>query len=495
MENIDVFIVGGGINGTAIAADAAGRGLSVILCEKNDLASGTSSASTKLIHGGLRYLESYELGLVKTALREREVLMQKAPHLIAPLEFILPHEKHLRPMWLIRIGLFLYDHLAKTSLPHSKRIHFKKDARGSSLLTKFKQGFSYYDCWTDDARLTLLNALAAKEHGATILTQHEYISAARENHHWKIQVKQASTQKTFYARVLINAAGPWINQVQATISKKLFNLQLVKGSHIVVPKLFSGEFAYILQNLDKRIIFAIPYQDKFTLIGTTDVACSNDDINHIKISRGEESYLCSIINKYFKKTISPHDIIWSYSGVRCLQGNSTGNLSKLSRDYKLAFDNENNVPLLTVIGGKITTHRRLAEEAVNKLTPLFPAMRPAWTASAPLPGGDFVNHDFQKFYTEFKNNFSWLPEKIAHHYAKNYGTRAYLILDNAHQLADLGKEVVPGLYQKELDYLIQHEWAKTAEDILWRRTKLGLTLSQEEQQKLTDWFRTATLFF
>ena len=488
MQETDIFIIGGGINGAAIASDAAGRGLSVILCEKNDLASGTSSASTKLIHGGLRYLELYELGLVRKALHEREILLKKAPHLITPLEFILPYEKHLRPAWLIRIGLFLYDHLAKISLPRSKKINLNKNINGNGLLPKFKIGFSYYDCLTDDARLTILNAISAKERGALILTHHEFISAEREQNQWKIKVNHLNSEKIFYAKTLINAAGPWVNILQKKINnKKSLSIQLVKGSHIIVPRLFSGDFAYILQNRDHRIVFAIPYHDRFTLIGTTDIAFS-DDIDHVKISRGEENYLCSIINQYFKNKISPNDIISSYSGVRCLHNDHAENVSKISRDYKLVLDTENHLPLLTVIGGKITTHRSLAEEAINQLHPFFPNMKSAWTGTAPLPGGDFVNRDFKQFYAQFKKTFSWLPENLLDRYAKNYGTRANIILADIHQLKDLGKEITQGVYEKELEYLIQNEWAETAEDVLWRRTKLGLLLDQDQQQKIETWF-------
>ncbi len=492
MENTDIFIVGGGINGAAIAADAAGRGLSVILCEKNDLAAATSSASTKLIHGGLRYLEYFDFKLVRIALREREILMRKAPHLISPLEFILPQEKHSRPAWLIRMGLFLYDHLSRRNrLPGSTFLDLKKDVRGDALLPKISKGFSYFDCFTDDSRLTVLNALAAKEHGARILTHHKFISAQRENGIWKIKIKNSQTRKIFYihAKVLVNVSGPWVEHVQKNISQaKTIRSKLVKGSHIVIPKLYEGEFAYILQNTDKRIIFAIPYQRQFTLIGTTDLAYNND-LDHIKITRGEENYLCSIVNKYFKKSISENDILWSYAGTRCLQAENTHNLASISRDHKLILENEHEPPLLTIIGGKITTHRSLAEEAINKLKIYFPQMKPAWTASAPLPGGDFVEHNFEKFYENFKREFSWLPENMAHRYAKNYGTRVNLFLAGTNKLDDLGEKFADGFYQKELEYLIQHEWATTTDDILWRRTKLGLVLSSHEQTKISNWLK------
>ncbi len=474
----DIFIIGGGINGTGIAADAAGRGLSVTLCEKDDLASGTSSCSTKLIHGGLRYLEHYEFNLVRKALREREILMQKAPHLIQPLEFVLPHESHLRPAWLIRLGLFLYDHLAKRKLiPVSKSLDLKKDPRGLALKNHFVTGFSYYDCFTDDARLVIENALFAKEKKAEISTRTEFLSAKREKSAWKIHLRNARTGGEFfcYAKALINTAGPWVQNINQHITdnKNLFTTELVKGSHIVIPKLYTGNFAYILQNTDKRIVFAIPYQDDFTLIGTTDVLI--ETMQQSVISEEEKHYLCDTINQYFKKSISPQDIVWSYSGVRCLQDQRLEDPAAVTRDYKFLLQTENNsLPLLTVIGGKITTFRSLAEEALNKLREFFPQMGAALTAEISLPGGNFINHDFAAFVKKLKQDFTFLPAELAERYAKNYGTRAYLFLTGTQTLNDLGEDVGAGLYRKEIDYLIQHEWAETAEDILWRRTKLGL---------------------
>lgn len=483
----DIFVIGGGINGTAITADAAGRGLSVILCEKGDLACGTSSASTKLIHGGLRYLELYEFNLVRKALHECDVLMNRAPNLISPLEFVLPYENHLRPAWLIRLGLFFYDHLAKRErLPSSKSVNFQKDSRGAALLSSFKKGFSYYDCFTDDSRLVVLNALSAKDHGAEILTHTQFISAQRENGLWKIEVKANTGEIIFYsAKTLINVAGPYVRDVQKNIigSTLKFNVELVKGSHIVVPKLYAGDFAYILQNADNRIVFAIPYENDFTLIGTTDVAFQSD-LNEIKITPDEINYLCNTINHYFKKHINPADIIWSYAGVRCLRGQEEENLSKITRDYQLLLEDGNEAPLLTVIGGKLTTHRILAEDVLSKLQKYFPTMGKSWTADSPLPGSDFASHHYSEFYKKFSADYPWLPESITQRYAKNYGTRAYLLLENTHSMADLGEDFSTGLYQKEIEYLIKHEWAKTSEDILWRRTKLGLTITPSCVKKL-----------
>lgn len=487
MENLlDIFIIGGGINGTAIAADAAGRGLSVSLCEKKDLASGTSSMCSKLIHGGLRYLELYEFGLVRSALKEREILLKRAPHLIAPLEFILPYEKQLRPAWLIRLGLLFYDYLAlRRYLPHSKMLRLQKNI----LLPELKIGFSYFDCYVDDARLVIANALSAKNNGAEILTNTRFISAKRESSAWKIELKNSTSDTSFYryAKTLINVGGPWVKQVQTQIQTTdlTYQIKLDKGSHIVVPKLYEGNMAYILQNKDKRVIFAIPFQEHFTLIGTTDIPLSEIS-DTTTITETEKEYLCNTINDYFKNQINTKSIIWSFSGVRCLQASDEKNPAKITRDYKFLIEDKNNLPLLTVIGGKLTTHRLLAEQALDKLKPYFPGMGDAWTAHQPLPGGEVPENDFTLFLKEFKKTFSWLPDALATRYAKSYGTRANLLLDQSHSMSDLGIHFGQGLYQKEIEFLIKHEWAKTAEDILWRRTKLGLFFSLDETKKLVD---------
>ncbi len=483
MDYTDIFIIGGGINGVAIAADAAGRGLSVKLCEKNDLASGTSSTSSKLIHGGLRYLEYYEFGLVKKALHEREILLFRAPFLVKPLEFVMPYEKHLRPARMIRAGLFLYDHLSKRiSLSRSSAITFKNDERGRALQPHLTKGFSYYDCFTDDARLVLLNALSAKEHGAIICTHTEFISAEREREYWKITLRNGLNNEVFfhYSKILLNVAGPWVKETHKKIigSELRFNISLDKGSHIVVPKLYEGDFAYILQNSDKRIVFAIPYLDDYTLIGTTDVHYEGD-LNHITISPEEENYLCTIINHYFQHSISKKDIIWSYSGVRCLQAQKGHSAATTTRDFQCLTENKDNLPLVTLIGGKLTTHRVLAEYIVNQFKSYFPKMKPAWTAMTPLPGGE----------EKTQHDYAWLPKELVLRYIKNYGTRIKILLENAHSLADLGEDFSHGLYQKEVEYLIKYEWAMTADDILWRRTKLGLVFSEEEKRKLRSWMK------
>lgn len=485
MQNVkDLFIIGGGINGTGIASDAAGRGLSVTLAEKNDLASGTSSHSTKLIHGGLRYLEFYEFHLVREALREREILMRKAPNLITPLKFIFPHEKHLRPAWMIRLGLFLYDHLAVRHLiPGSASLTLD----GHLLKNEFKRAFSYYDCATDDARLVVLNAISAQENQAEILTHTEFVEAKRENDLWKITLLNKVTNETiiYQAKALLNAAGPWIEDVNKKIANTNtnFKTQLVKGSHIVIPKLYEEDFAFILQNADNRVVFTIPYQNDFTLIGTTDILVTDPD--HIEIDANEKNYLCDTVNHYFKKSIQPTDIVWSYSGVRCLQQQNKENPSATTRDYKLLLDStDDKTPLLTIIGGKITTFRILAEDVLKKLTPFFKTMGPSWTQQKPLPGGNFINQDFKLFYSQFRKDYPWLPETLAKRYAKNYGSRVNLFLQNTQTLTDLGENFGAGLYEKEVAYLMQHEWARTVEDILWRRTKLGLHLKEINREKL-----------
>lgn len=487
-EAFDIFIIGGGINGAGIAADAAGRGLTVALCEKNDLASATSSASSKLIHGGLRYLEQYDFGLVRAALQEREILHRNARHIVSPLEFVLPHDKHLRPTWLIRLGLFIYDHLARHPfLPNSKRLSLTKDPRGQALDNRFTTGFSYYDCHTDDARLVILNAIAAYDHGASILTHTEYLSAERMKDQWKISLKNRRNGETYtvFAKCLINASGPWVTKNSSTIvGSALQASRLVKGSHIVVPRLYEGEYAYILQTKDKRVVFAIPYQENFTLIGTTDVTYT-DDLEHVTISGEEKIYLCNTINNYFKKSISVADIIWSYAGIRCLQADNAERPSEVTRDYQFHLQPDNQ--LLTIISGKLTTYRRLAEEAVNSLSESFPHMKTAWTAQKPLPGGDFSEATFQLFYKNLQKKYSWLPQTVAYRYARSYGTRVELILSRATKLTDLGEFFGAGLYQKEVEYLINHEWAISCEDILWRRSKLGLFLSVEEVEKLQNW--------
>jgi glycerol-3-phosphate dehydrogenase len=480
----DLLVVGGGINGAGIARDAAGRGLSVLLCEQDDLASHTSSASTKLIHGGLRYLEYKEFGLVRKALQERETLLRAAPHIMWPLRFVMPHMPNLRPAWLIRMGLFLYDHLAKRELlPGSRGIDMRRHAAGAPLIDSIRRGFVYSDGWVDDARLVVLNALDAKEHGAQIVTRTKLVSAVRTNAtngaggEWQALLRRPDGS-TFdvRARAIANAAGPWVGEVLhgALGRGAQHSVRLVKGSHIVTKRLFDHDHAYIFQNPDKRIIFAIPYEHDFTLIGTTDVEYHNDPAK-VSIDGDETRYLCESINRYFKRKISPADVQWTYSGVRpLLEEEGAENASAVTRDYKLELDETAGAPLLSVFGGKITTFRKLAEEASDLLCRALGHTAPAWTAGAPLPGGDIAHARFEPFAQDFAKRHPWLPAALARRYARAYGTRAWRLVGDAQSLADLGAEVAPGIYEAELRYLRDAEWATRAEDVLWRRSKLGL---------------------
>ncbi|WP_322060498.1 glycerol-3-phosphate dehydrogenase [Paraburkholderia sp. J63] len=474
----DVLVVGGGINGAGIARDAAGRGLSVLLCEQDDLASHTSSASTKLIHGGLRYLEYREFGLVRKALQERETLLRSAPHIMWPLRFVMPHMPNLRPAWLIRIGLFLYDHLAKRELlPGSRGIDMRRHAAGAPLIDTIRRGFVYSDGWVDDARLVVLNALDAQERGAQILTRTKLVSAQRKNGEW-LAILRRPDGSTFdvRARAVANAAGPWVGEVLhgALGRGAQHSVRLVKGSHIVTKRLFEHDHAYIFQNPDKRIIFAIPYEHDFTLIGTTDVEYRNDPAK-VSIDGDETRYLCDSINRYFKRKISPADVHWTYSGVRpLLEEEGAKNASAVTRDYRLEMDDAEGAPLLSVFGGKITTFRKLAEEAGDILCRALGSGAPGWTAGEALPGGDIANARFAPFAEDFAKRFAWLPAPLALRYARAYGTRAERLVGEARSLEELGAQIAPGIYEAELRYLRETEWATCAEDVLWRRSKLGL---------------------
>ena len=495
-DTVDLLIVGGGINGAGIARDAAGRGLSVLLVEQDDLASATSSASTKLIHGGLRYLEYYEFRLVREALIEREVLLRNAPHIISPLTFVLPHENALRPAWVIRVGLFLYDHLGgRERLPGSRGLDLRRDVVGKPLRPSLAKGFSYADCWVDDARLVVLNALDASERGARIRTRTRCIAAHRKVQHWEATIEDQRTgeRATVNARLLINATGPWvagfIDRVLGLALRQ--KLRLVKGSHIVVPRLFEGMHAYILQHTDRRIVFAIPYERNFTLIGTTDVFYEGDPAE-VSISADEIGYLCEVINSHFVKQIAPGDVVWTYAGVRPLHDDEAANASAVTRDYVLELDEaDGSAPLLSVFGGKITTYRKLAEHALAKLKPHFPRMGAAWTHAAPLPGGDMPNGDFARFAREQRQRWPWLPEDLRERYARAYGTRMHRMLDGANGTNDLGVHLGDGLYGREVEYLVGAEWAMSAADILWRRSKLGLHVSPETVAALERWFGVA----
>jgi len=475
----DLLVVGGGINGAGIARDAAGRGLSVLLCEQHDLAAHTSSASTKLIHGGLRYLEYREFGLVRKALQERETLLRAAPHIMWPLRFVMPHMPDLRPAWLIRAGLFLYDHLARRELlPGSRGIAMRDHPAGAPLVESIKRGFVYSDGWVNDARLVVLNALDAAEHGATILTRTRLLSAVRAGGEWRAQLEQADGSiLDVRAASVANAAGPWVGELlQGALGRPAsHSVRLVKGSHIVTRRLFDHDHAYIFQNPDKRIIFAIPYEHDYTLIGTTDIEYRGDPAQ-VAINADETQYLCDSINRYFRQKISPADVRWTYSGVRpLLEEEGADNPSAVTRDYSLELDSPaGEAPLLSVFGGKITTFRKLAEEAVDKLSAALGKSVPSWTSGAPLPGGDIAQANFERFLAQLQQQHAWLPADLAHRLARAYGTRVRNVIGHAQSLADLGRAFAPGLYEAELVYLRDTEWARSAQDVLWRRSKLGL---------------------
>jgi glycerol-3-phosphate dehydrogenase len=484
----DLLIVGGGINGAGIARDAAGRGLSVLLCEQDDLAAHTSSASTKLIHGGLRYLEHLQLALVRKALIEREILLASAPHLMRPLRFVLPHDAHLRPAWLIGAGLFLYDHLARRRLlAGSARIDLRHHVAGTALKPQYAQGFVYSDGWTDDARLVVLNAIDAQERGAAILTRTRCEKLEFAQGRWLATLATPSGPRTILARAAVNATGPWVSRFaqEATPVRVCHTVRLVKGSHIVVPRLYAHRFAYLLQNDDQRIVFAIPYERDFTLIGTTDVEYTGDP-GAVRIDPDEVSYLCAAVSRYFARPVHPGEVVWSYSGVRPLLDDESADPASVTRDYALELDRD-PAPLLTVLGGKITTYRKLAESAVDMLARELGSPAAAWTARALLPGGDLPQGAYARFLRSLERSYPWLPATLRYRYAHAYGTRVALILDGARSLTDLGEELLPELHEREVDFLCRMELAQTAEDILWRRTRLGLYVGREGVARLEEW--------
>ncbi len=487
----DLAIIGGGINGCGIARDAAGRGLSVFLCEQHDLASGTSSASTKLIHGGLRYLEHYAFRLVRESLSEREILLNAAPHIIWPLRFILPHHKGLRPAWLLRLGLFIYDYLGgRTFLPGTSTLPLADDEAGDCLKGNYSKGFEYSDCWVMDSRLVVLNAIAAAEQGARIATRSRCVAAKREAGLWKVTVEDSQTKerKTFSAKGLINAAGPWLDQTLKNIEHQATSkrVRLVKGSHIVVPQLFQHSKAYIFQNSDNRIIFAIPYQEKFTLIGTTDIDFDESPEN-IVISQAETEYLCEAVNEYFQASVAPSDVVHSFAGVRPLFDDGTDDAKSISRDYVLQLDVEDDVPLLNIYGGKITTYRKLAESVLEKLALWYPDMAGPWTATATMPGGDFPVDGYDQEVEKLRNAHSFLDLDLAKRLVRLYGTRAHEMTAGLDAPEAMGPCFGADLYAFEVRYLVEKEWARTAEDILFRRTRLSLCFLDEEKKALADW--------
>jgi D-erythritol 1-phosphate dehydrogenase len=487
----DLAIVGGGINGTGIARDAAGRGLETLLVEKDDLASHTSSWSTKLIHGGLRYLEYYEFRLVAEALAEREVLLRAAPHIISPLQFVLPHEPHLRPAWMIRAGLFLYDHLGgRKSLRSSFGVDLSTSHWGAGLKNTFHRGFVYSDARVDDARLVLFNAVSAREKGADIRTHTKLTAARREGGVWRMTLEENGQTREVSARALVNAGGPWVKQVQDEIAAPATpaSVRHVKGSHIVVPRVHTEPHAYILQNSDNRIIFVIPYERDFSLIGTTDITV--EEYEHPEISKDEISYLCTIANAYLAKPISPADVVWTYSGVRPLYDDGSADPAAVTRDYVLKLDADHGAaPLLSIFGGKITTFRRLAEQALRELAPFFPRMKRPWTASEPLPGGDMVKGDLAAFERDLRARYSSIDPALLGALARRHGTRSSRVLGDAATVADLGQHFGDTLFAAEIEYMIAHEWATTAEDLLWRRTKCGLHMTAPQRDAVSNYLR------
>lgn len=492
----DIFVIGGGINGCGIARDAAGRGFSVFLAEMNDLASGTSSGSTKLIHGGLRYLEYYEFRLVREALMEREVLWKNAPHIIWPLRFVLPYAQGLRPAWLLRLGLFLYDHIGgRKLLPPTKTLDMRRDAAGKPLKPLFSKAFEYSDGWVNDARLVALNARDAADRGAVVRTKTRVVTARREGELWTITLEDRASGRTeeVRARLVVNTAGPWVDHVLSGVvgQKDAHNVRLVQGSHIVVRKKFDDPRAYIFQNKDRRIIFAIPYEDEFTLIGTTDRDFSGDP-HDVAISDAEIDYLCAAASEYFSEPVRRGDIVWTYSAVRPLYDDHASKAQEATRDYVLKGEGGAGVaPIINAFGGKITTYRRLSESMLEKIEGFLGKRGGPWTADAPLPGGDFPQTGFDAQVAALVTAYPFLDTGLARRLTRLYGTRALLLLGDARSLADLGRDFGAGLYEAEVRYLMQHEWAKVAEDVLWRRTKRGLHFSAGQAEALDEFMRGA----
>jgi glycerol-3-phosphate dehydrogenase len=494
-QDVDVLVVGGGINGAGVARDLAGRALSVVLVEQHDLASHTSSSSTKLIHGGLRYLEHYEFSLVRKALAEREVLMRGAPHIMRPLRFVMPHDPSMRPVWMIRAGLFLYDHLARREwLPASHAVDLSRHPAGRPLKPQFRHGFEYSDGWVDDARLVVLCAVQARQRSAQVFTRCRCERARWEGGRWRVELRRTDgATHSLSARALVNATGPWAadflhRQLDWPARKAL---RLVKGSHIVVPRLFEHEHAYIFQNADGRIIFAIPYEGDFTLIGTTDVEC-HDDPGAARADAQEVAYLCEQASRYFARPIVPGDVRWTYSGVRPLLDDDSGDPSAVTRDYLLEM-HDGDAPLLSIWGGKITTFRKLAEQAARMLCQRLKVQSVDWTAQVALPGGDLSrwietsgrpDHDIVRFENALAARHPELPRTLCRRWSRSYGSLVELLLSPG----ALGDEVAPGLHEAELRYLCEHEWAHDADDVLWRRSKLGLHLRDSQREAVERWF-------
>jgi len=493
----DIVVIGGGINGCGLARDASGRGLRVLLCEKGDLSEGTSSRSGKYIHGGLRYLEYYEFRLVREALIEREVILNIAPHLAWPMRLVLPHSPEQRPRWLIRLGLFLYDHLGgRKRLPATRALNLSQVPEGRALRGEFEKAFEYADVWVDDSRLVILNAVDAARKGATVLTRTRFESAFRRDLFWYVTLCNECTGETkeVRARALINAAGPWVEKVLSRVQEvqSSRSVRLVKGSHIIMRRWWDGGHGYVLQNTDKRLIFVNPYFDDLALVGTTDIPVEGK-AEDVVASDFEIDYLLGILNRYFKVTLQPSDVITSYSGVRPLYDDDKDkNASAVTRDYTFDIDCENgSAPLLSVFGGKLTTYRKLSEHALEKLSDFFPNMGPRWTRDAHLPGGNIELAQFDQWLSQFRDDHDWLPSNLAKHYARTYGTDAYRLLAQAKEVADLGNHFGADLYECEVRWCQQHEWAISADDILYRRSKHGLFLSPDEKRRLSQWMQSA----
>jgi len=489
-EIYDLLIIGGGINGTAIARDAAGRGLSVVLCEKDDLASHTSSASTKLIHGGLRYLEYYEFRLVREALIEREVMLRSAPHIIWPMRFVLPYDKGLRPAWILRLGLLMYDSLGgRKMLPGTKTIKLDGPDHEGILEDRLETGYEYSDCWVDDARLVVLNAMDARIRGADIRTRTCVDNLWAEDGHYAANIVEVDG-KTYSVRAkgVVNAAGPWVEQVLLSIQPgdNDAGMRLIKGSHIITKRLFEGDHSYMFQNADNRIIFAIPYEQDFTLIGTTDVPQTEANAN---ISDDEIAYLCNAANEYLKQDIHPNDVVWAYSGVRPLYDDKSENASAVTRDYVLDVDEfTKGAPFMSIYGGKITTSRKLAEHAMKELKGYYKYKSKDWTANGILPGGNIKKANFDDYFEKLSRKYPWMKAGNLRRLARSYGTRIKKIVGDAKSIEDMGQYFGAGLTEKEVNYLVKHEWAKTPEDILWRRSKRGLHMTEVEHNAFAEWF-------
>ena len=485
----DIFVIGGGINGCGIARDAAGRGYSVCLAEMNDLASGTSSWSTKLIHGGLRYLEHYEFRLVREALIEREVLLNMAPHIIWPLRFVLPYHKGLRPAWLLRLGLFLYDNLGgRKILPGTKMLNLKADVAGEPLKPEFAKAFEYSDCWVNDARLVVLNAMDARTRGAEIHTRTKVVSAEQVGDHWELKLRSGDKgpTRTVSARVIVNAGGPWVDEIlqKAVGRNDARNVRLVQGSHIVIRRKFGHPKAYFFQNSDERIFFAIPYEQDYTLVGTTDQDY-HGKLGEVKISPEEIDYLCQGASEYFREPVTHDDIVWTYSGVRPLFDDGASKAQEATRDYVLRTDGSNEHPkVINVFGGKITTYRRLAEAMLEKIADAIGTKGAPWTRDSVLPGGEFGVSGLAGLMTEAAEQYPFLGPTQIERYVRSYGRKLFDILTSATSAADLGEDFGHGLFEAEVDYLIRSEWARCPDDVLWRRSKLGIRFTDTQKARL-----------